>query len=44
LLSITPPNIWAINTTRALRSGKTAKKIKPIFFVKDNGIGIAPER
>jgi len=36
-----PPNSWETNPIRALKLVKAVKKDgKPIFYIKDNGIGI----
>ena len=40
---ITPSNIWATRTIRKYRSARAEDARGPIFFVKDNGMGIAPE-
>jgi two-component system, chemotaxis family, sensor kinase Cph1 len=40
-----PRNIWAINPSRThIEIGQRGEEQgKPIFYVKDNGMGIAPE-
>ena len=40
--STTPPSSWASRSSRSSRSGARRGGPLPVFFVRDNGVGIAP--